>query len=89
MEFHYYKCGGKLVGERTRRSLKTAYDAGSSREKIERGVKTLDEVASEWGLTLSLPKTKLLVAGTWNDNDLQPITIRGESIEAVPKFWYL
>ena len=84
------------MGERTRRPLKTtvtelkfAYDAGSSREKIERGVKTLDEVASEWGLTLSRPKTKLLVAGTWNDNDLQLITIRGESIEAFSKFWYL
>ena len=65
-----YKYGGKLVGERTRRPLKTtvtelqfADDAaivGSSREEIERAARTLDEVASEWGLTLSLPKTGLL-----------------------------
>ena len=70
----HYKCGGKLVGDRTRWPLKTtatelqfADDAalvGSSREEIERAAQTLDEVASEWGLTLSLPKTKLLVAVT-------------------------
>ena len=94
-----YKYGGKLVGERTRRPLKTtvtelqfADDAaivGSSREEIERAARTLDEVASEWGLTLSLPKTKLLVSGVWNEDDLQPITIRGDSIEVVPDFRYL
>ena len=95
----HYKYGGKLVGERTRRPLKTtvtelqfADDAalvGSSREEIERAARTLDKVASEWGLTLSLPKTKLLVADTWSEDDLQPITIRGESIEVVPEFRYL
>ena len=79
-----YKYGGKLVGERTRRPLKTtvqsaddAARAGSSREEIERAARTLDEVASEWGRTLSLPKTKLLVSGVWNEDDLQSITIRG------------
>ena len=95
----HYKCGGKLVGDRTRWPLKTtatelqfADDAalvGSSREEIERAAQTLDEVASEWGLTLSLPKTKLLVAGIWSDDDLQPISIRGDTIETVPEFRYL
>ena len=90
----HYKCGGRLVGERTSRPLQTiatelqfADDAalvGSSREEIERAAQTLDEVASEWGLTLSLPKTKLLVAGMWSDNKLQPIGIRGDTIETVP-----
>ena len=98
MDVHY-KCGGKLVGERTRRPLKTtvtelqfADDAalvGSSREEIVRGARTLDKVASEWGLTLSLSKTKLLVAGTWSEDDLQPISIREDSIEAVTEFKYL
>ena len=95
----HYKCGGRLVGERTSRPLKTiatelqfvddAALVGSSREEIERAAQTLDEVASEWGLTLSLPKTKLLVAGMWSDNDLQPISIRGDTIESVPEFRYL
>ena len=95
----HYKCAGKLVEERTRQPLKTtatelqfADDAalvGSSREEIEWAAQTLDEVASEWGLTLSLPKTKLLVAGVWSDNDLQPISIRGDTIETVPEFRYL
>ena len=46
-------------------------------------------MASEWGLTLSLPKTKLLVAGMWSDNNLQPISIRRDTIETVPEFRYL
>ena len=95
----HYKCGGKLVGERTRRPLKTtvtelqfADDAAlvcSSREGVERSARVLDQVASEWGLTLSLQKTKLMVAGTWSEEDLQPIVIRGDSIEVVPEFRYL
>ena len=66
-----YKCGGTLVGERTRRPLTTtatqlqfADDAalvGSSREQIKRAALILDEVAAKCGLTVSLHKTKLLV----------------------------
>ena len=54
------------MGERTSWPLKTiatelqfADDValvGSSREEIERAAQTLDEVASEWDLTLSLPR---------------------------------
>ena len=94
-----YKCGGKLVGERTRRPVKAtvtelqfADDAalvGSSREEIERAAETLDRVATEWGLTLSLSKTKLLMTGKWNEADIQPIIVRGEPIEAVSQFRYL
>ena len=63
----------------------------SSREGVERSARELDQVASEWGLTLSLQKTKLMVAGTWSEEDLQPIVIdiRGDSIEVVPEFHYL
>ena len=94
-----YKCAGKLVGERTRRPLKTtvtelqfADDAalvGISREEIERAARVLDEVTSEWGLTVSLPKTKLLVVGASVEEDLQPISIRDEFIEVVSEFRYL
>lgn len=90
---HFFgvECGGKLVGERTRRHLKTTVQfaalVDSSREQIERAARTLD--SSEWGLTLSLPKTKLMVAGVWNEDDLNLFSIRGESIEAVPEFRYL
>ena len=81
-----YKCGGKLAGERTWKPLRTnitelqfADDValvGSSRDEIERAPRILDEVTSDWGLTVSLHKTKLLVAGVWNEDDLQPITVR-------------
>ena len=50
----------------------------------------LVEVLSEWGLTMSFPKMKLLVAGaSCGEEDLQPIHIVGETIEAVSSFRYL
>ena len=61
----------------------------SSTEEIETAAETLDWVASEWSLTLNLCKTKLLVADKWSEDDLQPITIRGESTAVVPEFRYL
>ena len=36
---------------------------GDSRESIVRAAERLVEVLSEWGLIMSFPKTKLLVAG--------------------------
>ena len=66
-----YKCGGKLIGERTRRpsgatvnKLLFADDAvivSSTRENMERATQVLSEVTSEWGLTFNIPKTKLPV----------------------------
>ena len=95
-----YKFGGKLVGERTRRPSKVAVTElqfaddvavlGSTREEIERTVNVLEEVASQWGLTVSLSKTKLLVVnGSADCDDLQPLNIGGAAIEVVPDFWYL
>ena len=89
-----YKCGGKLVGERTRRpsmmtvtELQFADDVAvvsATRDSIVRAANVLDEVTSQWGLTMSMSKTKLLVVGEPRvEEDLQPINIRGESIEAV------
>ena len=69
-----YKCGGKLIEESTRRpsratvnDLLFADDAAivsSTTENMERATQVLSEVTSIWGLTVSVPKPKLLVAGT-------------------------
>lgn len=49
-----------------------------------------DEVTSQWGLTISIPKTKLLVVGvTYDEQDWQTIDIRGEPIKVVSDFRYL
>ena len=96
----FYKCSGKLTGERTRSpssftatELLFADDAAAvstSRESMERAALVLEEVTSEWGLTVSVSKTKLLVAGVnCEDTDLQPIYIRGGAIEAMTEFKYL
>ena len=59
---------------RTRKPLRTtatelqfADDAalmGTSREEIERAARNLDDTVMKRGLTVSIPKTELLVAGT-------------------------
>ena len=66
-----FKLGGRLVGERTRRPnsfvlleclfVDDAAVVCSSRENMVLAASTFDEVATEYGLTLSVPK--LLVAG--------------------------
>ena len=64
---------------------------GSSKEEIQRAARALEEVALEWRWTLNIPnyKSKLLVAGRWSQGELQPITVRGEPIDAVTEFKYL
>ena len=94
-----YKCGGKLVGERTRRPETTilteflfADDAAAictNRSDIEKAARILDEVTSEWGLTVSFPKTKLLVAGPQSVTPEQPIIINEKRIDVVSDFRYL
>lgn len=68
-----YKCGGRLVCERTRRpspvtmtELLFADDAavvGTARESMERAAHRLDVVTSKWYLTVSV--TKLIVTGAY------------------------
>ena len=96
-----YKCGGKLIGERTTRpsvlkvtELQFADDAaavGTSREDIVRAAQVLDEVTTEWGLTVNIQKAKLMVAGVpcGSNANIQPISIRGEDIETVADLKYL
>ena len=67
------KLSGKLIEERTRRpnsfilsECLFADDAAlvcSCREDMVLAVRTFDEVATKYSLTLSVPKKKLLVAG--------------------------
>ena len=46
-----------------------------------------DKVATEYGLTLSVPKTKLLVAGLGlTNNDLAPLELNGGVVEVVEHF---
>ena len=94
-----YKCGGKLVGERTRRPLSAIVPelefaddvtaVGTSRESMKRAACVLDEILREWGLTLSIVKTKLMVAGSRDEGDRRPLQLEGGEAECVPDFKYL
>ena len=96
----FYKCSGKLVGERTRApksSLLTelcfadyTVITASTREDITKASMELEQVTTECGLTISFPKTKLLVAGSGiMGADLPSLSIGSCVIEAVPSFRYL
>ena len=95
-----YKCGGKLVGERTRRpynvrvmGLMFADDAvaiGTDRVSMEHAAAELERIIRAWGLTLSVVKTKLLVAGIpATEDELRPLELEGGEIECVSDFKYL
>ena len=95
-----YQNGGKLVGERIRRPLTFtvseclfADDAAlvcSSREDMFVAAKIFEEVPAGWGLTLSVPKSKLLVAGVeLCPVDLAPLQLNGGAVEVVREFKYL
>ena len=91
-----YMCGRKLVVERNnspRSSLVTersfADDAiitVSTREDITKATMELKQVTTEYGLTISFPKTKLLAVGTGitdTDHDLASLSIGSRVIESV------
>ena len=94
-----YKCGGKLVGERTRKpfiarvsELQIPDDVaavGTSRDSMESAALMLDDLLKEWGLTLSTVKTKLLVAGDSDADDIRPLRLDGGEVECVTEFKYL
>ena len=88
-----YKCGGKLIRERTRRPNNTTVNellfaddtavVSTTREKMEGASRILGEVTSEWRLNVSISKTKLMIAGivSADDTNQQPLTIGGEEVE--------
>ena len=97
---YVYKCGDKLFGERTRTLLESwltelcfAYDAAimaTTKDSIVQATVELDRVVRTCRLTISIPKTMLLVAGrNITQNDLDPILISGGTIETVSSFHFL
>jgi len=93
------ECGGKPVGERTRRpdkitvnELQFADDLAAvttSRTRVERATSILQGLLKDWGLTMSLTKTKLLVVGSSAEEDLRPLRLDGGEIGGVSDFKYL
>ena len=96
-----HKYGGKLVGERSRRSchlwiseLLLADDAatvGTSRRCMEHAVSVLEGLILHWGLTFSIPEMKLLDAGVLcsEEEELSPLKLNGGKAECVTDFKYL
>ena len=85
-----YKCGGKLVGERTRApstswmtELSFADDGAvsSTREDLVKATVELNSVVIACGLTISIPKTKFLVVGSYLvQSDLDLIVVGSDFI---------
>lgn len=65
--------------------------AVQTRDGLEKAAQVLVDVATAWGLTVSLKKTEFMVIGERNETDEAPITIQGESqtINCVKDFKYL
>ena len=95
-----FKLGGRLVGERTKIPnsfvLSECLFADntalvcSCREDVVLAARIFDEIATENGLTLSVPKTKLLVAGiVLTNDDLAPLELDGGVVGVVEQFKYL
>ena len=95
-----YKCGRKLVGERTREPISSLFNelcfaddaviTASTREDITKATMELQQVTAECGLTISIPKTKLMVAGTGIiESDVAPLCIGSSVVDTVPSFRYL
>ena len=52
-------------------------------------IKVLDEVTQEWGLTISIPKTKIMVWQAPKDEVRETMILRGEVVDEVEEFKYL
>ena len=56
---------------------------------MESAAHKLDDLLRKWGLTLSIVKTKLLVAGDSVADDMRPLRLDGGEVECVTEFKYL
>ena len=62
----------------------------SSREDMDVAARIFEEISAGWGLSLSVQKTKLLVAGVeLSPIDLAPLQLNGGAVEVVREFKYL
>ena len=95
-----YKLDGKLFRRSTRASEQAyvtdcqfADDAAilaSTRHGAEQAIMAYIDVAAKFGLTVSLPKTKLLVTGHGvTEAERAPIAVGGDHIDCVDEFPYL
>jgi hypothetical protein len=60
-----------------------------SYEEVCEMIQILEDVTSEWGLTISIAKTKILVFGAEEGEERPPMVLRGEIVEEVQEFKYL
>ena len=92
-----YKCGVKLVGEKTRAPISSlvtelcfANDAAvtaSTQEDITKTIVELQQVIAECDLTISFPKTKPMTAGTGIiESDMVPLCIGSNVVDTVMSF---
>ena len=96
-EFWYNPLGGRAkgmsdMGVLNLAALLYADDTAlltSSYKDICKMVNILEEMTKEWGLTISIPKTKIMVWGAPEGEDRPPLIIRGEVVEEVQEFKYL
>ena len=97
-----YKHGRKLVGDRTSKSRLSlvrvnesqfADDTATyaaSRGDFEHSAREFVNSAKDWGMTVSIDKTKGMVVGkNVDDSDVEPIQTESGSIEIVNSFQYL
>ena len=56
---------------------------------MESAAHVLEDLLKEWGLTLSIAKTKLLVSGGGDDADIKSLRFDGGEMECVTEFMYL
>ena len=95
-----YKCNGRLVGARTRSPFHTHVsellfaDDGcavtTTKEGMDQAVKVLLRVTSQWGFTVSISKTKLMVVSEGlQEGDVAPISTDNGVTEVVSDFKYL
>ena len=62
----------------------------STRSGAEEAIRSFSSVIKAFGLTVSIPKTKLMVVGCGVlEEDVEPITLEGGKIESVTEFLYL
>ena len=97
-----YQHGRKLVGDRTAKSRLLKVHVTESqfaddlamytvtREALVSASKRFVRLASFFGLSVSLPKTKGLAVGSaLSEDDVSPVSVDGGQIEMVHKFTYL
>ena len=97
-----YKHGRRLVGDRTAKSHLSRVRISESQFAADAAVYTTSQdifviatamfidVASKWGLTVSIEKTKGMVIGSHlTPSDTLPVQLKEGAIEIVPDFTYL